>query len=157
MNYLGRIMGAKKAGPEIEVRWLVRKDMPAINEINIEAGYQLLDEQIIKMLRQRNVIGMVVERDGVVVGYMIYALESQAIDLYHLVVDPVFQCQGFGRALLDALQAKLRSQKRSRIFITVSEYNVQAQVFLKACGFNWVETIRAWDENGDGYLFEYAI
>ena len=150
-------MGAKRAGPEVNIRWLIRRDMPAINEINIESSYQLLEEDICKMLRKINFVGMVIERGDQVQGYMIYALEKHAIDLHHLVIDPMFQGQGLGRALLNKLKNKLKIRNRSRVFTTVSEYNVQAQVFFRACGFNWVETIRAWDENGDGYLFEYAI
>jgi ribosomal protein S18 acetylase RimI-like enzyme len=148
-------MGAKKAEPELNIRWLIRRDMPAINEINIESSYHLLEEDICKMLRSRNFVGMVVERGDQVQGYMIYALEKNAIDLHHLVIDPMFQCQGLGRALLQKLKDKLKIQNRSRVFTTVSEYNVQAQVFLRACGFECVETIDDWDENGDGYLFEY--
>jgi ribosomal protein S18 acetylase RimI-like enzyme len=155
MSYLRQSMGAKKAEPELNIRWLIRRDMPAINEINIESSYQLLEEDIVKMLRTRNFVGMVIERGDQVQGYMIYALEKNAIDLHHLVIDPMFQFQGLGRALLDALRSKMEFQKRSRIFTTVSEYNVQAQVFFRACGFECVETIDDWDENGDGYLFEY--
>lgn len=140
----------------INVRWLIRKDMPEINEINIEASYQLLEEDICKMLRTRNVAGMVVELDDVVVGYMIYALERGSIDLYHLVVDPFFHGQGLGTALVEKLKTKLGTQYgRTAIYTTVSEYDVQAQVFLRAVKFFCVDTIRNWDENGDGYLFEY--
>jgi ribosomal protein S18 acetylase RimI-like enzyme len=141
----------------IYVRWLIRKDMPAINEINIEASYQLLEEDMTKMLKQRNVVGMVVELDEVVAGYMIYALEKGSIDLYHLVIDPVFHGQGLGTALIETLKTRLGTpQGRTAIYTTVSEYDVQAQVFFRAVKFFCVETIRGWDENGDGYLFEYA-
>jgi GNAT superfamily N-acetyltransferase len=141
----------------IDVRWLTRKDMPAIAEINIEASYQLLEEDICKLLRTRNVVGMVVELDCVVVGYMIYALEKGSIDLYHLVVDPVFHGQGLGTALIEKLKTRLGTpQGITAIYTTVSEYDVQAQVFFRAGKFFCVETIRNWDENGDGYLFEYA-
>jgi ribosomal protein S18 acetylase RimI-like enzyme len=140
----------------IYVRWLIRKDMPAINEINIEASYQLLEEDITKMLRTRNVAGMVVELDGVVAGYMIYALEKGSIDLYHLVVDPVFHGQGLGTALIEKLKTKLGThQGRTAIYTTVSEYDVQSQVFFRSVKFFCVDTIRGWDENGDGYLFEF--
>ena len=140
----------------IYVRWLIRKDMPAINEINIEASYQLFEEDIKKMLRQRNVVGMVVELDEVVAGYMIYALEKGSIDLYHLVIDPVFHGQGLGTALIEKLKTKLGTHHgRTAIYTTVSEYDVQAQVFFRSAKFFCVDTIRGWDENGDGYLFEY--
>ena len=139
----------------VRVRWLIRKDMPMINEINMEANYQLLEEDIVALMRSRNVTGMVIDLDDVVAGYMIYGLNRSSIELLHMVVDPVFTGLGLGRVMLEKLKSKL-IENRTSVYTTVSEYNVQAQVFLRACGFGVVKTLKDWDENGDGYIFEHV-
>jgi len=136
-------------------RWLVIPDMPKVMEILEGNGISISEIEIRAMLRQRNVIGMVAECSGLVSGVVIYALEKQAIDIHLLAVDPGQQWQGVGRCLIERLKGKV-TDKRRNLFATVSEYDVAAQLFAKALGFLAVETLRDWDDQGDGILFQYV-
>jgi GNAT superfamily N-acetyltransferase len=118
-------------------------------------GIDMPEAELRLMLRQRNVIGMVAEIGGGVAGVVVYALEKQAIDIHLLAVDPCKQWQGVGRCLIDMLKRKVDDKRRS-LFATVSEYDVAAQMFSKALGFRAVETLRDWDDQGDGILFQYV-
>ena len=137
------------------VRWLIIADMPKVMEILEGNGISISEIEIRAMLRQRNVIGMVAECSGLVSGVVIYALEKQAIDIHLLAVDPGQQWTGIGRGMIDKLKSKLTGSRRN-LFATVSEYDVAAQMFAKAMGFRAVETLRDWDDQGDGILFQYV-
>jgi hypothetical protein len=136
-------------------RWLVIPDMPKVMEILEGNGISISEIEIRAMLRQRNVIGMVAECSGLVSGVVIYALEKQAIDIHLLAVDPGQQWTGIGRGMIDKLKSKLTGSRRN-LFATVSEYDVAAQMFSRAMGFRAVETLRDWDDQGDGILFQYV-
>ncbi|MFN9109747.1 MAG: GNAT family N-acetyltransferase [Bacteroidota bacterium] len=137
------------------VRWLIIADMPKVMEILEGNGISISEIEIRAMLRQRNVIGMVAECSGLVSGVVIYALEKQAIDIHLLAVDPGQQWTGIGRGMIDKLKSKLTGSRRN-LFATVSEYDVAAQMFSRAMGFRAVETLRDWDDQGDGILFQYV-
>ena len=136
-------------------RWLTIPDMPRVMEILEGNGIDIPQAELRLMLRQRNVIGMVAEIGGSVAGVVVYALEHQAIDIHLLAVDPCKQWQGVGRCLIERLKGKMTDKRRS-LFATVSEYDVAAQMFSKALGFRAVETLRDWDDQGDGILFQYV-
>jgi hypothetical protein len=137
------------------VRWLTIPDLPKVMEILEGNGIDMQEAELRLMLRQRNVIGMVAECSGLVSGVVVYALEKQAIDIHLLAVDPGQQWTGIGRGMIDKLKTKMTDKRRS-LFATVSEYDVAAQMFSKAMGFRAVETLRDWDDQGDGILFQYV-
>lgn len=137
------------------VRWMIVKDMPRVIEILQGNGIEIPENELRVMLRQRNVIGMVADCSGLVSGVMVYALEKQAIDIHLFAVDPSQQWTGIGRGMMDKLKGKLNNSRKN-LFATVSEYDVAAQLFSKAMGFRAVETLRDWDDAGDGILFQYV-
>jgi ribosomal-protein-alanine N-acetyltransferase len=59
--------------------------------------------------------------------------------------------------MINRLKSKLLSERRNRIILEVRETNLQAQLFLKQCGFR-VQAIvpKPWPEREeDAYLFTY--
>ncbi|HEX6986793.1 MAG TPA: GNAT family N-acetyltransferase, partial [Planctomycetaceae bacterium] len=71
----------------VQIRWLIRRDMAdvlAIERASFE--YAWTEEDFLCCLRQRNCIGMVAERDGRIVGFMIYELHKARLRLLNFAV-----------------------------------------------------------------------
>ena len=137
---------------DVHIRWMIRRDMPAVLEIeSLSFEFPCSEEEMITMLRQRNTIGMVSEVDGQVVGFMIYDLLPNRLHLNTIAVHPSHRRYGVGRAMVEKLIYKLSFQRRNRIILEVRETNLIAQKFLRSLGFIAVET----DE--DAYVMRYAM
>jgi len=132
--------------------------MPHVMEI--EAACHQWDmwteDEFLDVLRRRNVIGMVAEFDGVVVGFMVYELNKHDLFLMNLCVQPAMQRTGIGTAMIDRLKEKLSAVKRSTMELIVSERNLACHLFLRDLGFLCTETIRYPDDD-DNYRFVFDI
>ena len=90
-----------------------------------------------------NVVVLVAERDGEVVGYTYagvegwdyMALRGPAGVLYDIVVDPAPRGQGIGRKLLDATLAALKARGAPRVVLSTAEGNEAAQRLFARAGF----------------------
>ena len=94
-------------------------------------------------LDEPNVIILVAERDGEVVGYTYAGVEGTdymslrgpAGVLYDIVVDPAHRGQGVGRMLLDATLEALKSRGAPRVVLSTAERNPSAQRLFDRAGF----------------------
>ncbi len=144
----------------VHVRWMIRRDMPEVLGIE-HAGFDFpwSEEEFLRVLRQRNCIGMVAEQGERIVGFMIYELHRNRIHVLDFAVHPDFRRQGVGRQMIAKLVGKLSAQRRNRIALLVRETNVPAQFFFKMVGFRAVEVAReAFEDTGeDGYEMLYHL
>ncbi|HEV7509310.1 MAG TPA: GNAT family N-acetyltransferase [Thermoanaerobaculia bacterium] len=94
-------------------------------------------------LDKPNIIVLVAERDGEVIGYT-YAgaegtdymsLRGPAGVLYDIVVEPAHRGQGVGRALLDATLEALKAKGVPRVVLSTAERNESAQRLFARAGF----------------------
>ena len=94
-------------------------------------------------LDESNVIVLVAERDGKVLGY-VYAgvegydymsLRGPAGVLHDIVVDPIHRGRGVGRMLLEATLAALESRGAPRVVLSTAEQNEAAQRLFTRAGF----------------------
>lgn len=149
----------------VSIRWMLRRDMPAV--LNIEelcfGDLAWSEDEFIRYLRQRNVIGMVADTvvtDGeyhgaVVVSYMIYELHEHRLHLANLAVHPTYQRRTVGEQMMANLGSKLHADRRHRILTEVRETNVSAQLFFKAQGFRAQQILRDfWRTGEDAYLMQ---
>jgi ribosomal protein S18 acetylase RimI-like enzyme len=92
-------------------------------------------------LEQRDIIVLVAERDGELLGYTYagvegfdyMALRGPSGALYDIVVDPVHRGRGIGRMLLDAALAALTARGAPRVVLSTAERNEPAQrLFARA-------------------------
>lgn len=142
-------------GAELSVRWMKRRDLPRVIEIDTQVGIEVGQEEYLLFLRQRNAIGMVAELGDTVAGYMMYELRPRLIALRYFAVDPHCSGRGVGRAMVEALTSKSRFAKQGAIAVSINEYNVEMQMFLKACGFLCVRSERGFFDGAD--LLEFRL
>lgn len=144
------------AGLDVHVRWMIRRDMDEVVDIeNLCFPSPWPESMFIQHLRRRNTIGVVAEWKECVAGFMVYESHKHHIHLINLAVEPRNQRAGIGTALMNKLVSKLSRERRNRILTEVSEDNTDAHLFFKACGFVATEVVNNWfSDERDAYLFE---
>jgi [ribosomal protein S18]-alanine N-acetyltransferase len=148
----------QKQEVRVHIRWMIRRDMPEV--LAIEHGsfeFPWLEDDFIRCLRQRNCIGMVAEYEDQVVGFMIYELQKSRIHVLNFAVAAEFRRSGVGSQMIAKLIAKLSSQRRSRVILSVRETNLAAQLFFRENGFRAVSVLRSYyaDTPEDAYMMQY--
>ena len=145
---------------QLEARWMIRIDLPTVLQIE-QASFEFpwTEDDFISFLRQSNCIGMVIENDKRVVGYMVYELHKMRIHLHSFAIHPCFRRRGAGRALIEKLMMKLSYQRRKMITLAVRETNLDAQLFFREMGFRCVNIQRNYYEDEYGtepaYFMQY--
>jgi ribosomal protein S18 acetylase RimI-like enzyme len=94
-------------------------------------------------LEKPNIVTLVAEREGSVLGYTYAGVEGPdymslrgpAGVLYDIVVDPAERGRGVGRALLDATLAALHARGVPRVVLSTAEQNEPAQRLFARAGF----------------------
>jgi ribosomal-protein-alanine N-acetyltransferase len=71
----------------VHIRWMIRRDLAEVQAIENESfEFAWQEEDFLRCLRQRNCIGMVVEQDDRVVGFMIYELHKTRLHVLNFAV-----------------------------------------------------------------------
>jgi ribosomal protein S18 acetylase RimI-like enzyme len=107
-------------------------------------------------LKKPNIIILVADRDGDVVGYTYsgvegndyMALRGPAGVVYDIVVDPAHRKRGIGRLLLDATLKALKARGAPRVVLSTAERNSEAQRLFDRAGFRatMIEMTRELDD-----------
>jgi ribosomal protein S18 acetylase RimI-like enzyme len=107
-------------------------------------------------LDEPNIIILVAERSGEVIGYTYsgvegtdyMALRGPAGVAYDIVVDPAHRKQGVGRMLLDTTVEALKARGSPRVVLSTAERNVSAQRLFDRAGFRrtMIEMTRELDD-----------
>ncbi len=149
-----------KAQVRVHIRWRIRRDMPEVLAIE-HASFEFpwCEEEFLRVLRQRNCIGMVAEYGERVVGFMIYELHKSKLHVLNLAVAPEFRRQGVGQQMVSKLVGKLSSHRRTKIVLQVRESNLEAQLFYRVVGFRATEVVReSYEDTGeDAYVMHYLL
>jgi ribosomal protein S18 acetylase RimI-like enzyme len=96
-----------------------------------------------RQLDEPNILVLVAEHDGEVVGYTYAGVEGNdymslrgpAGVLYDIVVDPAHRGHGVGRMLLDATLEALEAKGAPRVVLSTAERNESAQRLFARAGF----------------------
>ena len=143
---------------QVHIRWMIRRDMPEVLEVENESfEFPWCEEDFIRCLQQRNCIGMVAEVDERVVGFMIYELHKSRLHVLNFSVSSTMRRRGVGSQMIAKLISKLSHQRRTRIVLEVRETNLAAQLFFRSLGFRAVSVLRDFyeDTTEDAYVMEY--
>lgn len=158
-----KLQQSREDGMNVDIRWMIRRDMPSVLKIEAESFENpWSEEEFIRCLRQRNVIGMVAEAvvsskghcGSVLAGYMIYELHANRLHLLNFAVDPLCRRAGVGTAMIDKIKSKLTPDRRNRLMLEVRESNLIAQLFFKSQGLWATSVLRNYyeDSSEDAYL-----
>src|SRR5208337_3365688 len=124
------------AQTRVHIRWMIRRDMPEVLAIeHASFEYPWCEEEFLRVLRQRNCIGMVAEHGERIVGFMIYELHRNKIHVLDFATHGEYRRRGVGRQMIVKLVGKLSSQRRNRISLYVRETNLPSQLFFRIVGF----------------------
>ena len=147
------------AQTRVHIRWMIRRDMPEVLAIeHASFEYPWCEEEFLRVLRQRNCIGMVAEHGERIVGFMIYELHRNKIHVLDFATHREFRRRGVGRQMIAKLVGKLSSQRRNRIALHVRETNLAAQLFYRVVGFRAMEVVREHyaDSGEDAYSMQLS-
>lgn len=92
------------------------------------------------------------DRAIVMVGYLVFGVGARRVDLVQLAVASFARRRGFGRRMIEYVRARLASgplEAVTRIQAHVTESNLPAQCFLRACDFTAVSLKRGFFEPTD--------
>lgn len=145
---------------EAEIRWMVRRDMPQVMEIERESfEFAWSEADFSDVLKQKNCIGMVAEIGDKIAGFMLYELHQTTLHLLNFAVAHSHRRQGIGSQMVAKLVIKLSQQRREAITTEVRERNLAAQMFFRSCGFHATEVIRGHyvDTDEDAYRFVFEL
>jgi ribosomal protein S18 acetylase RimI-like enzyme len=108
-------------------------------------------------LDESNIVILVAERGGDVIGYTYAGVEGNdymslrgpAGVMYDIVVDPAHRGKGVGRMLLDATIEALKARGAPRVVLSTAERNSVAQRLFEHAGFRrtMIEMTRELDDN----------
>ena len=146
--------------PYCHIRWVISRDMPEVMAIESSAfEFPWTEDEFVRLLLQRNFIGLACEYDSQVVGYVFYGLHKTRLRVLNLAVHSDFRGQSVGRTLIYKLIGKLSHQRRNRLLLEVRESNLSALNFFKAMGFRATGILRDFydDTTEDAYAMEYRV
>ncbi len=145
---------------QIHVRWMIRRDMTEVLEIEQEAfEFPWSDEDFTRCMRQRNCIGMVAEMADSVVAFMIYELHRSRLHVINFAVRRTHRRLGIGTQMMEKLVGKLTPERRSRIVLEVRERNLPAQLFFRTLGYRAISVLKDFyqDTTEDAYLMQFVL
>src|SRR5438105_9913634 len=151
-------VSSPKGALPVHIRWMIRRDMPAVLAIEQECfEFPWCEEDFVRCLRQRNCIGMVAEASERVVGFMIYELHKHRLHVLNFAVHEQFRRRAVGSQMAKKLITKLSHDRRSRVMLEVRETNLSAQLFFRTLGFRAVSVLRDYYEDTpeDAYVMQY--
>jgi ribosomal-protein-alanine N-acetyltransferase len=149
-----------KVQVRVHIRWMIRRDMSEVLAIE-HASFEFPwgEEEFLRVLRQRNCIGMVAEHSERVVGFMIYELHKTKLQILNFCVVPECRRQGIGHQMVAKLIGKLSSHRRTRITLNIRETNLHAQLFFRSQNFRASEVLREHYEDTaeDAFVMQYLF
>lgn len=148
----------KSLADDIQIRWLIRRDMDevlAIEKSNFAYPWDEMD--FLTCLRQRNCIGTFAEFQHEIYGFMVYELHKSMLRILNFAVHKSFRRQGIGSRMVQRLIEKLSQQRRRELVLEIRETNLDGQLFFQHCGFRAERVLRRHFESEDAYLMRYCL
>jgi ribosomal protein S18 acetylase RimI-like enzyme len=102
-----------------------------------------------EFLANRKHATAVVTRGKHILGFVCLEVTANRIDVIRLAVSADSRRERIGSYLLWYAAKNYVNERRPAIEVTVNEYNVPAQLFLRANGFQWVNTKMWADDIGE--------
>lgn len=145
------VRGGTSAGgpsPPAAVRRAVAADIPRIVEVEAAAFPNPWSGASFRsLLSRRDVVFLVAEVEGDVVGHAVLWWVGEEGELANLAVDPAHRDTGVGGTLLEAVLAEARGAGVTRVFLEVRASNQRARRLYRRRGFVRVGVRRGYYRN----------
>lgn len=125
----------------LHTRLIRRRDMPTVAVIDRLVGLDLGEELFLQTLKDRDTTGFVIERAGMVIGYLVYRFYRRRFQILNFAVHPEWQRGGAGACLIERIKEDLNELIKlpgQKIVVDVPEDRLPVHLFLKSQGFNAV-------------------
>ena len=133
--------------------------MPDVLDIDSRSHDQSWgEEKFLETLRRRNTIGLVAFDGNLdVIGFAVYELLKDRIDILRLAVHPLYRREGVGTEMVTKLMSKVFHQRREELWCDVpDDFPDASHQFLAACGLRTL-LVRGKDGDRDLYRFVYCV
>jgi ribosomal protein S18 acetylase RimI-like enzyme len=141
------------------VRFALHEDLDAILDIEAACWRRALTRaEWVALMADRRIIGAVADADGRgVLGHMLCRLHPRSFEVLRLAVDPRHRRRGVGWSMLTYLRRCGATSARRSSFGVVSEWLLEAHLWLRACNWQAVRVLRgAGAAREDCYQFGCA-
>lgn len=150
---------------DIQIRWLIRRDMDEVLHIERESfDYPWTEDDFLSCLRQRNAIRLVAEKgfrskDYMIVGFIVFEIHARLLNIANFAVSKDYRRNGVGTKIVHRMKGKLSIERRVRLTLNVRETNLPSQLFFQSCGFMATGIVRNPYEycSEDAISMEYRI
>ena len=120
-------------------RWMIRRDMPEVLRIEQLNGQHWGEEDFIDNLRQRNCIGMVLESQENVVGFVVYSLFKTHLTILKLLVHPEWDQARCFTSILNRMKEKVgKHSHREHLDMVLFPDDFESMAMFSKNGFNCV-------------------
>lgn len=142
------------------IRYLIERDVDQVLELDSLCFEPTISKEELLSYVNRSVHGVVprvIELNGKIIGFHIYAVQLNKVEIYRLGVHPDYRRKGFGSRFIADAYKKL-SMKRRSLECVVSDHADAAIAFFRSSGFAATGVIRNWSLDGsDGYTFSLIL
>lgn len=146
---------------EIDFRWVIRRDLPAMVAIEAESFRQEWQNlpwnegDFLRFLKERKNIGLLAVRKEVAIGFILYALVKSHVAIVKLAIGIDHWPDGVINQMLQAITENARGYKRS-VYFRSHERNLPLQQFLKSHGFKADKIVRGYYGSEDAFDFVWS-
>ncbi|MAT68159.1 MAG: hypothetical protein CMJ58_01410 [Planctomycetaceae bacterium] len=136
-------------------RVMGRRDLRQVLRIEADSfRYPWSEQDFVEHLEAPSSVALVLEECGLVVGYVVFGVDSQWADLHACVVCQAYRRRGAATRMV-ANVVRRTADYLLGIRTKVAERNVAAQMFFRHCGFRAVRILPSYLLNDeDAYLME---
>jgi len=140
---------------DLKIRWMVKSDFYDVVHIDSLSYSFFWDyKKIFSIMTKNNSLGLVAEKNGIIIAYLIYESKMKSFSCSRLAVHPDHRRKGIGSDILNSIIFRMKKNKINKIDFLINEYNLEAQLFLKYNEFKAIDIIKNKysDVKEDAYL-----
>ena len=139
---------------KIRIREASREDLDAVYEIEKQSFKDHYSIDFLGFLYEvdRKTF-LVAEKDGVVVGYIIAAVERSLGHIVSIAVHTLERNKKIGRAMMDKVLKILKASDATLVRLEVRRSNIEAQSFYEALGFKRSHALEDYYGDEDALIY----
>ncbi len=152
-------MFSKLQSRPLALRVMGRGDLREILRIEADSFRHPWSEQdFVEHMENPNSVALIVERNGLIVGYEVFGIHPPWIQLHSCVIRREFRRQGIGSQIVACLLRQVADGEGAGVLAKIPERSVAAQLFFRKSGFRAVKIIHAYLPGEQNvYVMQYGL